>query len=109
MPGTDFSGRLGLRVAGRAHANPNLWADFFFLRGETSSRAGGARTVRSELDDKSGWWQLPTSPPGVEFGGRTVPSCPSTCSTLTDKEYIASTENLYGAERSVAIRLSLNW
>jgi len=28
---------------------------------------------------------------------------------LTDKTYIASTENLYGAERSVAMKLSLNW
>ena len=103
----DFSGRLGLKWQGALMSVPNLWADFF-LRGETSSELAEPGTVRSELDDKSGWVTVNLST-GVEFGGRSQYQLSVDLFNLTDKEYIASTENLYGAERSVAMKLSLNW
>lgn len=103
----DFSGRVGLKWQGAVMSVPDLWADFY-LRGETSSELEEPGTVRNVLDDKSGWVTVNLST-GLEFGSAGQYLLSLDLLNLTDKEYIASTENLYGAERSVAMKLTFNW
>ncbi len=103
----DYSGRVGLRWQGAALFVPSLWTDFY-LRGETSSDLEEPGTVRDVLDEKSGWVTANLST-GVEFGTDNQYQLSVDLFNLTDKTYIASTENLYGAERTVAMKLSLNW
>jgi hemoglobin/transferrin/lactoferrin receptor protein len=103
----DYSGRVGLRWQGAALSVPSLWTDFY-LRGETSSDLEEPGTVRDVLEEKSGWVTANLST-GVEFGADSQYQLSVDLFNLTDKAYIASTENLYGAERSVAMKLSLNW
>lgn len=103
----DYSGRVGLRWQGAVRYLPNLWTDFF-LRGETASDLEEPGTVRNVLEEKSGWVTVNFSS-GVEFGQDDQYQLSIDLLNLTDKTYIASTENLYGAQRSVAMKLSLNW
>jgi len=103
----DYSGRVGLRWQGAVQYLPNLWADFF-LRGETSSDLEEPGTVRNVLEEKSGWVSVNFSS-GVEFGKDNQYQLSVDLLNLTNKTYIAATENLYGAERSVAMKLSLSW
>jgi hemoglobin/transferrin/lactoferrin receptor protein len=103
----DYSGRVGLRWQGTLLSVPSLWTDFY-LRGETSSDLEEPGTVRDVLEEKSGWVTANLST-GIEFGTDNQYQLSVDLFNLTDKAYIASTENLYGAERSVAMKLSLNW
>ena len=103
----DYSGRLGLRWQGAVRYLPNLWTDVY-LRGETSSDLEEPGTVRNVLEEKSGWVTINFSS-GVEFGQDNQYQLSVDLLNLTDKTYIASTENLYGAQRSVAMKLSLSW
>ncbi len=103
----DYSGRVGLRWQGALVSVPGLWSDFY-LRGETSSDLEEPGTVRDVLEEKSDWVTVNVSA-GVEFGTESQYQLSVDLFNLTDKTYIASTENLYGAERSVAMKLSLNW
>ena len=103
----DISGRLGLRWQGTLLAVPNLWADLY-LRGESSSDLKEPGTSRDVIEDKGGWGTINLSS-GVEFGRDNAYRLTLNLLNLADKKYIASTENLYGAERSVAMKLSLNW
>jgi hemoglobin/transferrin/lactoferrin receptor protein len=103
----DYSGRLGLRWQGAVMFVPAVWADVF-LRGESSSDLEEPGTVRDVLEEKSGWVTVNLST-GVDLGADKQYRLSVDLLNLTDKEYIASTENLYGAERSVAMKLSLNW
>jgi hemoglobin/transferrin/lactoferrin receptor protein len=103
----DYSGRVGLRWQGAFMSVPSLWTDLY-LRGESSSDLEEPGTVRDVLEEKSGWVTVNLST-GVEFGRENQYQLSVDLFNLTDKEYIASSENLYGAERSVAMKLSLNW
>lgn len=103
----DLSGRVGLRWQGALASVPNLWTDFY-LRGESSSDLDEPGTVRDVLAEKSGWVTINLST-GLDFGSDGQYQLSVDLLNLADKKYIASTENLYGAERSVAMKLSLNW
>lgn len=103
----DLSGRIGLRWQGVLMSVPKLWTDFY-LRGESSSDLEEPGTVRDVLAEKSSWVTANLSA-GVELGRDNQYRLSVDLSNLADKEYIASTENLYGAERSVAMKLSLDW
>tara|TARA_R110001592_G_scaffold363393_1_gene687327 strand:+ start:187128 stop:189236 length:2109 start_codon:yes stop_codon:yes gene_type:complete len=103
----DYSGRVGLRWQGALRSLPSVWTDFY-LRGETSSDLEEPGTVRNVLEEKSGWVTVNLST-GLQFGADEQYQLSVDLFNLTDKTYIASTENLYGAERSVAMKLSLNW
>ena len=103
----DFSGRTGVRWNGALMSVPNLWSDIY-LRGESSSQLSEPGTVRDVLQDKDDWVTVNVET-GVDFGNRQQYQLALNLFNLTDKEYIASTENLYGPERSVAVKLTLNW
>ncbi len=103
----DLSGRIGLRWQGVFMSVPKLWTDFY-LRGESSSDLDEPGTVRDVLAEKSGWVTVNLST-GVDLGSQSQYRLSVELFNLADKEYIASTENLYGAERSVAMKLSLDW
>lgn len=103
----DYSGRVGLRWQGAVRVLPSVWTDLY-LRGETSSDLEEPGTVRNVLEEKSGWVTVNLST-GLQFGNDEQYQLSVDLFNLTDKTYIASTENLYGAERSVAMKLSLNW
>jgi hemoglobin/transferrin/lactoferrin receptor protein len=103
----DFSGRAGLRWQGTIMSVPNLWSDIH-LRGESSSQLSEPGTVRDVLEDKDDWVTVNLET-GIDFGSRQQYQFALNLFNMTDKEYIASTENLYGPERSVAVKLTLNW
>ncbi|MCB1675655.1 MAG: TonB-dependent receptor, partial [Halioglobus sp.] len=100
----DLSGRTGVRWQG---ARPALWADVY-LRGESSSELEEPGTVRDVLADKDGWITLNIAA-GLDLGRDSQYRLSLELQNLTDKHYIASTENLYGAERSAALKLTLDW
>ena len=103
----DISGRVGLRWQGALLSVPNLWADAY-VRGESSSDLKEPGTSRDVLEDKAGWGTINLSG-GIDFGPDQRYQLTLDLLNLADKKYIASTENLYAAERSVAMKLSLNW
>lgn len=103
----ELSGRLGLKWQGEYRFARNLWTDFY-LRGESSSELEEPGTVRDVVEQKSSWVTVNLAA-GLAFGSDSQYQLSVDLLNLTDKEYIASTENLYGAERSVAMKLSLNW
>ena len=103
----DLSGRIGLRWHGVLMSVPAVWTDFY-LRGESSSDLEEPGTVRDVLAEKSSWVTANLSA-GVDLGRESQYRLSVDLFNLADKEYIASTENLYGAERSVAMKLSLDW
>ncbi len=103
----DLSGRIGLRWQGVLMSVPAVWTDFY-LRGESSSDLEEPGTVRDGLAEKSSWVTANLSA-GMDLGKESQYRLSVDLFNLADKEYIASTENLYGAERSVAMKLSLDW
>jgi len=103
----DLSGRIGLRWQGVLMSVPAAWTDFY-LRGESSSDLEEPGTVRDVLAEKSSWVTANLSA-GVDLGRESQYRLSVDLFNLTDKKYIASTENLYGAERSMAMKLSLDW
>jgi len=103
----ELSGRAGLRWEGTLAAIPNLWTDIY-LRGESDSDLEEPGTVRSILEEKDSWVTVNIAT-GMEFGREQNYRLALELLNLTDKSYIASTENLYGAERSAAVKLTLNW
>ena len=64
--------------------------------------------VRDVLADKDGWVTLNVAA-GLDMGQDSQYRLSLELQNLTDKQYIASTENLYGAERSAALKLTLDW
>ena len=78
------------------------------IRDRSSSDLDEPGTVRDVLAEKSGWVTVNLST-GVDLGSQSQYRLSVELFNLADKEYIASTENLYGAERSVAMKLSLDW
>ena len=103
----DLSGRTGVRWQGALPSLPALWADVY-LRGESSSELEEPGTVRDVLADKDGWVTLNVAA-GLDMGQDSQYRLSLELQNLTDKQYIASTENLYGAERSAALKLTLDW
>jgi hemoglobin/transferrin/lactoferrin receptor protein len=103
----DLSGRIGVRWEGTFAAVPTLWTDIY-LRGESSSDLEEADTVRSELDAKESWVTANITT-GVHLGSDGRYQLGLDLLNLTNKRYIASAENLYGAERSVAVKLTMAW
>ncbi len=64
--------------------------------------------MRSVLEDKDSWVTVNIAT-GMDLGRERQYQLALELLNLTDKSYIASTENLYGAERAVAVKLTLNW
>ncbi len=103
-----IAGRAGLRWQGTLWSVPNLWSDFY-LRGEDASELEEpGSSVRTVVEDKHGWVTVNLAT-GLDFGQRQQYQLTLELLNLTDKEYIASTENLYGAERSAALKFTLNF
>jgi hemoglobin/transferrin/lactoferrin receptor protein len=102
-----LAGRTGVRWQGVFAGQVKAWSDFY-LRGESDSKLKEPGTVRSVLEDKDEWVTVNLAA-GIDFGDRQQYQLALDLNNLTDKEYIPSTENLYGAERSAAIKLTLNW
>ncbi|MCP4812503.1 MAG: TonB-dependent receptor, partial [Planctomycetaceae bacterium] len=100
----SLSGRAGLRWEGQLWSIPALWSDFY-LRGETGSKLEEPGTVRSVLEDKKGWVTVNVAT-GMDFGPDRAYQLSLELLNLGDKSYIASTENLYGVERTVAAKFS---
>lgn len=103
----EIAGRVGLRWQGPIGRIPVAWGDLY-LRGESNSDLEEPGTVRSVLEEKAGWGTINITS-GVELGSDGQYQLGLDLLNLTDKSYIASTENLYGAERSVAVKLTMNW
>lgn len=103
----QLSGRIGLRWEGTLLSMPGSWADFY-LRGESDSSLKEPGSSRDILEDKRGWGSLNLAM-GLSFGGEQQHQFTLTLLNLADKSYIPSTENLYGAERSLQAKLTLNW
>ena len=103
----ELAGRVGLRWEGALAAAPTVWTDIY-LRGESSSDLKEPGTVRSVLEDKDSWVTANIAT-GMDLGRERQYQLALELLNLTDKSYIASTENLYGAERAVAMKLTLNW
>ncbi len=102
-----LSGRAGLRWEGAALSMPILWTDFY-LRGETSSDLEEPGSARASLSDKEGWLTANFST-GIEFGEKRQYQLSLELVNLADKSYIASTENLYGVERSISAKFTADW
>jgi len=102
-----FSGRTGLRWEGVFMSGPALWADFY-LRGESASDLEEPGSVRGSLTKKDAWltFNLAT---GIDFGSQGRYQLALELTNLGDESYIASAENLYGAQRSVAAKFTANW
>lgn len=102
-----LSGRAGLRWEGAAVSIPVLWTDFY-LRGETSSDLEEPGSARSSLNKKDSWLTANFAA-GIELGEKRQYQLSLELVNLTDKSYIASTENLYGVERSIAAKFTADW
>ena len=103
----ELSGRIGLRWEGMLAAWPDVWVDAF-LRGESRSDLREPGTVRNVLEAKSSWVTANLAT-GVDLGPEGRYQLGLDLLNLTDKRYIASGENVYGAHRSVALKLAINW
>lgn len=103
----ELSGRVGVRWEGTLTMAPTVWTDFY-LRGETNSNVEEPDTIRSVVDAKQSWVTANLST-GVSLGREGRYQLGLDLLNLTNKSYIASTENLYGAERSVAVKFTVDW
>jgi len=103
----ELAGRAGIRWRHQPAAAPGLWSDLY-LRGETSSDLREPDTVRDTLDDKASWVTANIAA-GMNFGKAEQYQLSLELNNLTDKRYVASTENLYGAERSAAVKFTIDW
>jgi hypothetical protein len=102
-----LSGRAGLRWEGPVLPIKNVWTDFYF-RGESGSDLEEPGSVRDELGKKDSWLTANIAA-GIDLGREGQYQLTLELLNLGDKSYIASTENLYGAERSVAAKFTVNW
>ena len=102
-----LSGTAGLRWQGPVLSMPGVWINTY-LRGESSSDLEEPGTVRGVLEEKDSWVTVNIAA-GLEFGHKQQYQWSLELLNLTDKSYIASTENLYGVERSVTTKLTFNW
>ncbi len=100
-----LGGRAGLRWEGAWRALPELWSDLY-LRGESSSTLAEPGGLRDALNDKKSWLSINLAA-GANFGSQQQYQLSLELINLADKSYIASTENLYGAERSLAVKISV--
>ena len=107
----ELSGRIGVKwqgnLPGEIAALDNSWADIY-MRGETSSALEEPGTTRTVLEDKDSWATFNIAA-GTEFGEQQQYKLALELYNLTDKSYIASTENIYGAERSVSVKFTVDW
>ncbi|MEZ5567593.1 MAG: TonB-dependent receptor [Halioglobus sp.] len=101
-----IAARAGLRWQGAAFSLNDLWSDIY-LRGESSSELEEPGTVRSVLADKASWVTLNLSA-GAAFGSEGQYQLDINVFNLFNETYIASSENLFGPERSMSLKLSLN-
>ncbi len=60
------------------------------------------------VEDKSSWNTLNIAG-GMTFGQREQYQLSVELHNLTDETYITSAENLYGPERSVAMKFTMDW
>lgn len=102
----EISGVAGVRWAGAAWGADEFWADAYF-RGETRSKLTEPGSSRTVVEKKSSWVTLNVSA-GVALGAERQYQLVLDLRNLTDKTYVTSAENLYGAERSVALKVSLD-
>jgi len=102
-----LSGRTGVRWQGSLASASALWADFY-LRGESGSDVEEPGSIRDELDEKDSWVTVNVAT-GIDFGAQRQYQLALEFVNLSDKSYIASTENLYGVERSIAAKFTANW
>jgi len=102
-----LGGRAGLRWEGAFVYAPALWADFY-LRGETSSELEEPDSIRGPLSNKDSWLTANIAT-GLNLGKQKQYQLTLELANLTDQSYIASTENLYGIERSIAAKFTANW
>ncbi|MEP5764221.1 MAG: TonB-dependent receptor [Halieaceae bacterium] len=103
----DFSGNIGLRWRGQLWAVPRLWTDLY-LRGETSSEVTEPGSSRTVVENRSSWTTLNIAG-GLSFGSAEQYQLALELNNLTDETYVASGENLYGAERSVSMKVTMDW
>lgn len=103
----ELSGRAGLRWEGMLAMAPTVWTDFY-LRGETNSDLEEPGTVRSVLEAKKSWVTANISS-GINLGSEGQYRLGLDLLNLTDKRYLASGENVYGAQRSVAVKFTVDW
>jgi len=102
-----LGGRAGLRWEGVLMSMPSLWTDFY-LRGESGSDVEEPGSIRGVLEEKDSWVTANIAT-GMGFGREGQYQLALELINLTDKSYIASTENLYGVERSVAVKFTVDW
>ncbi len=102
-----LSGRAGVRWEGVFRAIPTLWADIY-LRGETGSDVEEPGSLRAALDEKDSWITVNIAT-GIDFGSQRQYQLALELINLSDKSYIASTENLYGVERGITAKFTANW
>jgi len=105
----DLAGRLGLRWDGALARIPTVWLDAF-LRGESRSELEEPGTARGALglEERSSWVTANLST-GVALGSNDQYQLGLDLLNLTDKRYLASGENVYGAGRGAALKLSVSW
>ncbi|WP_238946919.1 TonB-dependent receptor plug domain-containing protein [Seongchinamella unica] len=103
----QISGRLGLRWEGNLLSMQSTWADIY-LRGESESSLKEPGSSRDVLEDKVGWATINLAT-GLAFGARQQHQFTLNLLNLADKSYIPSTENLYGAERSLQAKFTFNF
>ncbi len=101
----EISGSVGVRWQGQLGELQDMWADMF-VRGETSSELKEPGSSRTVVEDKSSWGTLNLAG-GVSFGQRQQYQLSLELHNLTDESYITSAENLYGAERSVSMKFTV--
>jgi hemoglobin/transferrin/lactoferrin receptor protein len=102
----EISGSAGVRWQGQFGELQDLWADMF-VRGETSSELKEPGSSRTVVEDKSSWGTLNLAG-GMSFGQRQQYQLALELQNLTDESYISSAENLYGAERSVSMKFTID-
>jgi hemoglobin/transferrin/lactoferrin receptor protein len=104
VPG--LRGRTGLRWQGELVGISGIWTDLY-LRGESSSQSKEPGSSRNVLEQKDSWVTVNVAS-GISFGGQGQYQLGLELFNLTDRKYIASTENLYGAERSAALKFTVD-
>jgi len=103
----EVSGMAGVRWAGEGLGLQEVWADAY-VRGETSSELTEPGSSRTVVENKSSWSTLNLAG-GFSLGEQQQYQLVLELHNLTDETYVASGENLYGAERSLALKFSVDW
>ena len=102
----EFSGRAGVRWQGDLSVAQGLWADLY-LRGETSSEIEEPGSSRAVVEDRASWTTLNMAG-GLAMGEREQYKLSLELHNLLDETYVASAENLYGPERSVSVKFTVD-